>query len=268
MNEELTLAIEILRQKPQDHSWFIPVLLSKCVVPDRDIGAGETLPDIQQVRLYEDWQGGIKRIISVINPKAVSLSASESGELTESGTVSILFMAANPKDLSRLRLDEELREIQTKLIRSKYRDRFHIETRWALRLQDLLQSIITVKPRIVHFAGQGDQSGALVMEDSSGRSHRVKANVLAAVFEAVALECVVLNYCHSSKLARVIAEHVKYVIGMEGLLSDRAAIAFGSYFYQALGFGRSIEEAFNIARTQIELVGSSDEISPVLITKR
>jgi hypothetical protein len=35
-------------------------------VPDWDIGAGKTLRDIQQVRLFEDWEDGIKRIISVI----------------------------------------------------------------------------------------------------------------------------------------------------------------------------------------------------------
>lgn len=68
MNEELTLAIEELRQRPTDTSWFIPVLLDNCEVPDRNIGAGETLRSIQWVKLYEDYTEGIQRILSVIRP--------------------------------------------------------------------------------------------------------------------------------------------------------------------------------------------------------
>ena len=68
MNEELTLAIERLRKIHTDREWFIPVLLSECDVPARSIGAGETLLDINWVPLYEDWDAGIQRILSVIKP--------------------------------------------------------------------------------------------------------------------------------------------------------------------------------------------------------
>jgi hypothetical protein len=68
MNEELTLAIEELRLFPSSRVWFIPVLLSECQIPDRTIGAGETLRDINFVALYSDWNLGLRRIISVINP--------------------------------------------------------------------------------------------------------------------------------------------------------------------------------------------------------
>ena len=42
-NEELTLAIEQLRRRPQDDLWLIPVRLDKCEIPDLDIGGGRTL---------------------------------------------------------------------------------------------------------------------------------------------------------------------------------------------------------------------------------
>ena len=66
MNEELALAIEELRLYPPNRKWFIPVLLSECEIPNRSIGPGETLQDIQHLLLYEDWEGGIQQIISVI----------------------------------------------------------------------------------------------------------------------------------------------------------------------------------------------------------
>ena len=68
MNEELTRAIEELRQRPTDRAWFIPVLVSECEVPDRKISEGETLQDIQWVELYEDWDAGIQRILEVVSP--------------------------------------------------------------------------------------------------------------------------------------------------------------------------------------------------------
>ncbi len=51
MNEELTVAIEELRLRPTDRAWFIPVLLDDCEVPDRSIGAGETLRTLQWIKL-------------------------------------------------------------------------------------------------------------------------------------------------------------------------------------------------------------------------
>jgi hypothetical protein len=68
MNEELTLAIDELRQRSADQAWFIPVLLSECEVPDRKIGGGETLRDLQHVALYQSWDDGIERILSALQP--------------------------------------------------------------------------------------------------------------------------------------------------------------------------------------------------------
>ena len=66
MNEEIVLAIEELRQRPTDRVWFIPVKLSPCEIPDRNIGAGETLLDLQYVDLYSDWEKGLSRIVSTM----------------------------------------------------------------------------------------------------------------------------------------------------------------------------------------------------------
>jgi hypothetical protein len=70
MNEELTLAIEGLRQFSAHRAWFIPVLLSDCKIPNIDIGAGKTLNDIQAVFLYKNWDDGIQRILEVVQPIA------------------------------------------------------------------------------------------------------------------------------------------------------------------------------------------------------
>jgi len=69
MNEELILAIEELRLRPYDKSWFIPIRLSDCEIPDRPIGAGETLADIQWIDIYnEKFMSGVQKICGVLFP--------------------------------------------------------------------------------------------------------------------------------------------------------------------------------------------------------
>jgi hypothetical protein len=72
MNEELTLAIEVLRLKSFGREWFIPVLLSECEVPARSIGGGETLMDFQWVDLYTDFAQGLRRLVLVLKVDEVT----------------------------------------------------------------------------------------------------------------------------------------------------------------------------------------------------
>lgn len=65
MNEELNLAIEESRRRHADRPWLIPVLLAQCKIPDRSIGGGENLQDLQAVRLYDDWEAGVLSLLKV-----------------------------------------------------------------------------------------------------------------------------------------------------------------------------------------------------------
>ncbi len=72
MNEEITIAIEELRRRHTDRPWLIPVLLGPCDIPDRSIGGGETLQDLQAVRLYEDWAGGVLSLLKEMRANQAS----------------------------------------------------------------------------------------------------------------------------------------------------------------------------------------------------
>lgn len=69
MNEELTLAIEELRQRSASIAWFLPIRLTPCQIPERSIGAGETLRSLHCVDLYEDWDAGVRSLLSVIRER-------------------------------------------------------------------------------------------------------------------------------------------------------------------------------------------------------
>ena len=51
--------------------------------------------------------------------------------------IKILFFAANPKDTSQLRLDEEMRAIDQAIRQAEFRDKFDIKQQWAARVVDL-----------------------------------------------------------------------------------------------------------------------------------
>lgn len=70
MNVELAIAIDQLRTRSADRAWFIPILLEGGAVPDRPIGGGETLRDIQWVDLAADWNDGLRQIMGMLRPES------------------------------------------------------------------------------------------------------------------------------------------------------------------------------------------------------
>jgi GntR family transcriptional regulator len=66
-NEELVLAIEEMRLRSPEDPWLIPVRLSECEIPDREIGAGRTLTSIQRADLFGDrTDEGTERLVTTI----------------------------------------------------------------------------------------------------------------------------------------------------------------------------------------------------------
>ena len=90
MNEELSIAIDKLQQKPVDKVWFIPVKLNECEIPDIDIGEGVTLQDLQYVNLHEDWDIGIQQILDVI-PSEFSEPVNAAGNKEKENNNCVLF---------------------------------------------------------------------------------------------------------------------------------------------------------------------------------
>jgi hypothetical protein len=119
----------------------------------------------------------------------------------------ILVLAANPIGTTKMRLDEELREIKEGLRRAKGRDQFLIESTEAVRYRDIPRAVMDFEPQIIHFSGHGSQEDGLVFEDATGQPKLVDARALAGLFELFAdnVKCVVLNACYSEIQARAIA---------------------------------------------------------------
>jgi CHAT domain len=219
--------------------------------------------------LYDDCSKTAEKLMQAIAKKAQSSKITVNSSIEKSQTISILLLSADPTNASRLRIGEELREIQEKLQLARLRDKFIIDQRTSVRSTDLSQALLDVQPNIVHFSGHGESSGNLCFEDRSGRIHPISPDALAALFEQFTdqVSCVLLNSCYSEMQAVAIANHINYVIGMSHAIGDHAAIAFAVGFYQALGAGRIIEDAYKLGCAQIRLQNIPEHLTPVLIQK-
>lgn len=180
----------------------------------------------------------------------------------------ILVLAANPRDTTGLRLDEEVRAIQQSLQLAQERDRFSLVSQWAVRTEDLVQALVTHNPHIVHFLGHGTGAQGLVLENERGKAQLVPTRALARLFQkVVSVECVLLNACYSDTQAQAISQFVSCVIGMNQPIGDPAAVCFARGFYTSLGSGGSYEAAYEMGRTAIGLENIAEVATPVLRTR-
>lgn len=177
----------------------------------------------------------------------------------------ILFLATNPKNSAKLRLDEEFRDVGEALKSSKNRSRFDLKPQWATRHRDVRRAMLEFEPQIVHFSGHGTGEPGLLIEDETGQAKLLTSDALVGLFEdAAQVECVLLNACYSEVQADAIAQHVPYVIGMNQDVGDKAALEFAVGFYDALGAGLSIERAYKEGCKGIRMAGIAEHLTPVL----
>jgi len=184
-------------------------------------------------------------------------------------TITVLFMASNPTDTNHLRLDEEARAIQEMIRKSEYRDAVRFESRWAVQPLDLLQSINEVEPTIIHFSGHGADNGALVLQSPSGAAKLVSKEAITQTIMAASdqIRLIFFNACFSHAQADAVIRHVDAAIGMTEPIGDEAAKVFAAQFYSALGFGLSVQKAFDQAKAALLLEGIQEENTPKLYVR-
>jgi hypothetical protein len=180
--------------------------------------------------------------------------------------IRILFLAADPSNLTRTRLGEEYQIISDELQRGPESRRFLLQHRFSAKIEEMTRALMDFHPHIVHFSGHGSANGELCFEDRSGTAKKVRLKDLARLFalHARQVECVILNACYSGRQAGAISKHISYVIGLKELITEPAAHYFSLGFYQALSSGSAIEIAFEHACALLALDGQLESVKPVL----
>lgn len=183
-------------------------------------------------------------------------------------TTTILLIAASPDDVPPLQLGREFQAIDSSLREATYRDLFDIRQVWDMQAIQLANSIMRYNPRVIHFSGHGSEEGNLLFQRSDRSSSRTDKQVVADLFKQLSgVQCVVLNACCTEAQAKLIAEHVDVVVGTNEQIGDQDAIAFAAGFYEAVGYGRSVADAFELAKSRIALSELPDADVPVLCVR-
>jgi hypothetical protein len=183
--------------------------------------------------------------------------------------IKILFLGASPTDVDPLRLSEEVRQIESEIQAGPRRDSFDLESQWAVRPADLRRALLRFQPHIVHFSGHGSPNAEIILEGDDGKSRPVNKQALIGLFKVLKdnVRIVVLNSCYSQPQAEALSEVIDHTVGTSRAVKDKSAVAFAAAFYSALAFGRSVQDAFDVARAEIDLEGLSGSDIPVLLVR-
>jgi hypothetical protein len=169
----------------------------------------------------------------------------------------ILFLSANPSNMTQLSLGQELRKVKDGLSAATQRDKFKLESESAVKVSTITKAMQVQMPEIVHFSGHGlggkTGKAGLFVENDTGQSVLFPTEGLDMLFELFkdSVKCVVLNACYSKEHAKAISRHGIYVVGMDEEIGDVAAVNFSVGFYQSIGEGKDFKFAFKIALINI-----------------
>jgi hypothetical protein len=176
--------------------------------------------------------------------------------------ITVLLLAGTPEGgRNPLRLDREIREIDTKVRLGEYRDQIRFQQAMATQVGDIIDALNRFDPDVVHFSGHGG-GGSLLFEGADGRPHALRGENLAVLLQVARkpIRLVLFNACDSADQAVMATDFVDVAIGMDSSIGDDAAKVFAGQFYGSLAAGNSVGNAFAQAAAQSSVVsdGSGD----------
>ncbi len=193
----------------------------------------------------------------------------------------VLVMISSPQDQAALdvevewgKLHEAFRQLAPELVQM---DRVKHAS-----LAALDQELSCKSYHIFHYIGHGvfderREASYLMLEDEAGKSSAIAGETIGVHLQNhTSLRLVILNACEGARASShdvysgiaqgLIREGLPAVIGMQFEISDRAAIAFSSRFYDAIARGKPVDEALDEARRRIHAAqnGGTEWGTPVL----
>lgn len=181
--------------------------------------------------------------------------------------IRVLFLASNPENLTRLQLAKEVEEIRSKIQASDFGGDIEIVPHWHTKPDDLIQLFNQDDDwQIVHYSGHGSKAHEILLMDDDGQSKPVSKEALQRVFARLGKRArvAVFNACYAEGQAAAVTEHIDCAVGMSKAVGDRAAILFAASFYRAIGFGKSVQDAFEQGLLAIDLEGIAETETPQL----
>jgi hypothetical protein len=152
------------------------------------------------------------------------------------------------------------------LRRSQHRDRFQLKTQLAPEQKICVGHCSISSRRLFTFLGMAVEENGLVLENDAGTMQPVSTEALDTCL--LLLNTLRLSVFYSMPATQKFSESHSSDCGLcdrdEPADRGQAAVQFAIGFYDALGAGRSYEEAYNYGRSAISAAGISEYEIPVL----
>jgi CHAT domain len=200
----------------------------------------------------------------------------------------ILVMIANPPGTQTLDVDAEWDKLRPATAAAVEAGYVELEQVKEPTLGSLTDHLRDRDCHVFHFIGhggfiEGQNVGALVMQDDEGRPRLVTGEALGSLLWGYERDpdpprLVVLNACEGAKTGSadpfagvaesLMQQGMPVVVAMATRISDRASISFAEGFYRPLAFGTPVEFALGQARWAIFTDANEEEWAvPVLYTR-
>jgi hypothetical protein len=190
-----------------------------------------------------------------------SQRASQDGR-RRSARILFIFGDRGGSRVNQLQSPKEYHAIQDAIHACKHRDAIDLANPILVATREKLAMAYRSRPSIIHFAGHGDERSLSIVEDYTVLANETPLDgeqLLDAIrtMEHRVRLCV-LNACLSSELAKRLVECniVDCAVGWSIKVEDSAAISFSAALYSAIGDGRTLSDAVDVARVAI---GASKE---------
>jgi len=178
-------------------------------------------------------------------------------------TINVLFVLCSPKDLTNLRVSQELRVARESQKIGGKGNSIQINDLPAATIDDLRRELLNRPYEIVHFSGHANKH-SLCFETADGTQDLISLQALTKLFERYkSVRCVVLNACES--VAALTSPISQFTVGMEDSIDDDAAVEFSRGFYDGLAAGKNIEYAVEEGKSTASLKGL--DVTPIRLLK-
>jgi hypothetical protein len=181
----------------------------------------------------------------------------------------ILGMVASPQGQSPLSIAHEKQRVESAIQSLQTPGLIELEWMQGQTWRDLQRAMWGGPWHIFHFVGHGGfdryaDEGYILLADEQGAEERLSATQLGRLLaDHRSLRLVLLNACEgargserdifSSTAAILVRRGVLAVVAMQYGIIDQAAVTFARTFYEALVYGKPVDEAVVAARKAISL---------------
>ncbi len=186
-----------------------------------------------------------------------------------SSKIKVLFLLFNPSNSSRQEINEEVRDLESELLKSMHRDKFDINIGLAIKTDSLQDLLLGFLPNIIYVSGSSSEN-SLLLHDDRLTSKNVKLSAFSALLSMFSdkVACVLFNIKLDDKDALLFSRSINYVIYQQEILPMEAKKNYSSTFFKALGAGKDIRFSHEFGKNGLLINGMEKWVdSPKLLEK-